>query len=266
MQLPKNLFKQKLIAGELQFGVWHSLGGPAVAEMLAVAGYDWILIDTEHSPVEVTGVLPALQMIAAYPDTSAIVRPASNDTVLIKRHLDQGAQTLLIPYVQNAEEAAEAVAAVRYPPVGRRGVAGLTRASRFGSVPDYARQAEQELCVIVQVETMEAIENLDAISGTDGIDAVFIGPADLAASMGYPGKPNHPAVLDQVRLICKRLADKNVRCGILTLNPKFAQECIDMGVDFIASAMDSSLLMKGLAENRTSLGTKRPQKDGAPRS
>lgn len=250
MQLPINQFKQRLKAGEQMHGIWNSLGGPIVPEILAAAGYDWILIDTEHSPLEVSGVLPALQTIAAYPETSPIVRPAANDAVLIKRHLDQGIQTLLIPYVQNEAEAKAAIAATRYAPEGIRGVAGLTRASRFGAIANYAQNAKDELCVILQVETLEAVSHLDVISTTEGVDAVFIGPADLAASMGYAGNPNHPDVVGLARSLITRLHDLNVPSGILTTNPDFAQECKELGVNFIASAVDAGLLNAALKANR----------------
>ncbi|MGH1464540.1 MAG: HpcH/HpaI aldolase family protein [Cognatishimia sp.] len=250
MELPINQFKRRLKNGDQMQGVWNAIGGPIVPEILAVAGYDWILVDTEHSPLEVTGVLPVLQTIAAYPETSPIVRPAANDTVLIKRHLDLGIQTLLIPYVQNESEAKAAIAATRYPPEGVRGVSGLTRATRFGAIANYAQKVNEELCVILQVETLEAVSRIEAIATTKGVDAVFIGPADLAASMGYAGNPNHPEVADLVRSLITRLKELNVPSGILTTNPDFAQECKGLGVNFIASAVDAGLLSAALKADR----------------
>lgn len=150
MNLPKNRFKRALAEKRQQIGLWCSLPGSYAAEIVAPSGFDWLLFDTEHSPGDVLTVLPQLQAVAAY-DVSPIVRPASNDAVLIKRYLDIGAQTLLIPYVQNREEAEAAASAMRYPPAGIRGVSGLTRATRFGRVTGYAKRAEEELCLLVQL-------------------------------------------------------------------------------------------------------------------
>ncbi len=238
MQNPKNRFKAALANGTHQLGIWNAIGGPSVVEMLAGAGFDWVLIDNEHAPIDVTDVLPALQAIAAYPETSAIVRPASNDPVLIKRHLDQGAQTLLIPYVQNVAEAEAAVAAMRYAPHGMRGVAGLTRATRFGRVADYTANAEAELCLIVQVETAEALEQLEAIAQVDGVHGVFIGPADLAASLGHPGELSHPEVVAAIEDALTRLKAVGVPSGILTMDEEFVRRCRELGTGFTAVAVD----------------------------
>ena len=236
MKNPTNRFKARLALGEQQIGIWNSIGQSTVAEMLATAGYDWIVLDTEHSPTEVTDVLPSLQAIAGYPGASAVVRPAWNDTVLIKRHLDQGAQSLIIPYVQSAAEAASAVAATRYPPLGMRGVAGITRASRFGSVEDYAKVAHEEICVIVQIETQAGLDNLEAIAGVEGVDGVFIGPADLAASLGYPGDTKNPAVQSAIRDALARLKAVGTPSGILALDAEFIANAIDWGTRFTAVA------------------------------
>jgi 4-hydroxy-2-oxoheptanedioate aldolase len=189
--LPQNQFKRALVAGRQQIGLWVSLASPYSAELVAGTGFDWLVIDTEHSPNEVDTTLAQLQVIAAYP-ASPVVRPAWNDKVLIKRHLDIGAQTLLIPYVQDAAEAEAAVAAVRFPLRGVRGVAGVTRASQFGRVKDYAKRAEEEICLLVQIETRAGLDNLEKIARTDGVDGVFIGPADLAAGLGHLGRPTAP--------------------------------------------------------------------------
>lgn len=242
MDMPKNRFKAKLKAGEKQLGLWCSLGGPTVAEMLATTGFDWITIDTEHAPAEVTDVLPALQALAAYPDVSPIVRPAINDSVLIKRHLDQGAQTLILPYVQTKEEAEAAVAAVRYPPRGIRGVAGLTRASRYGTVTDYAARADEEVCLIVQVETVSAMEQLEDIATVDGVDGIFFGPSDLSASMGLTGQPNHPDVKAAIRDALSRLSAVGVPGGALCLDPAWAKDTFADGAGFVAVGLDLHLL------------------------
>ena len=195
MKNPTNHFKAALKTGAQQIGIWNTIGGNTACELLASCGYDWVLVDTEHAATSTAEVLPALQAIAGYPDVSAVVRPASNDDVTIKRLLDMGAQSLLIPYVQNVAEARAAVAAMRYAPRGIRGMAGSMRATRFGSVENYATTVEEELCLIVQVETIEAMAHLEAIAQVDGVDAVFIGPADLSASMGLPGQTMHPDVV-----------------------------------------------------------------------
>jgi 4-hydroxy-2-oxoheptanedioate aldolase len=183
VELPVNTFKRALKAGNRQIGLWCTLSNNYAIEVVAGAGFDWLLIDTEHSPNELDMVLSQLQAVAAYA-THPVVRVPWNDMVTIKRVLDIGAQTLLIPYVQNEEEATKAVAYTRYPSDGLRGVAGTTRANRFGRVKDYARRASEELCVLVQVETRTALDSLGAIAAVDGIDGVFIGPGDLHASLG----------------------------------------------------------------------------------
>jgi 4-hydroxy-2-oxoheptanedioate aldolase len=243
MDLPENRFKRALRARRQQIGIWCTLGGPTVAEMLAGAGFDWILFDTEHSPADPITTLPQLQAAAAYPG-SAVVRPATNDTVLIKRFLDIGAQTLLIPYVETADEAAAAAAAMRYPPRGLRGVAMTTRASRFGRVPDYARRAEEELCLLVQVVTAAALDSLEAIAAVEGVDGVFIGPSDLAASLGHAGAPGHPEVVAAVEDAIRRLVAIGVPAGILTPDTAFARRCIELGTIFTAVGIDAGLLAR----------------------
>ena len=244
MDLPLNRFKHALMEGRQQLGLWCSLPGGLVAEILAGAGYDWILFDTEHSPSDPITVLDQLQAAAAYP-VSAVVRPAANDTVLIKRFLDVGAQTLLIPYVQNADEARAAVAATRYPPAGLRGVASTVRANRFGRVEDYAKRASEELCLLVQVETREALHEIEAIAAVEGIDGIFIGPADLAASLGHPGAPGHPDVVAAVEDAIRRVRACGKPAGILTADPVFAARCMALGTTFTAIGSDAGLLARG---------------------
>lgn len=245
MNLPKNHFKAALNAGTHQLGIWNTFGGTTVAELLAGSGFDWILVDTEHSVVSVTDVLPILQTIAAFPDVSAVVRPSTNDPDIIKRVLDLGAQTLLIPYVQSPAEAQAAVDAVRYPPAGMRGVAGLTRATQYGRVAGYSTDASQEICLLLQVETQEALEQLEEIAAIDGVDGVFIGPSDLSASMGYPGQAGHPEVVAAIEGAFERLAKLGVPSGILTLNESFAKRSIELGTAFTAVGVDMALLVKG---------------------
>ncbi|ANK91858.1 MULTISPECIES: 4-hydroxy-2-oxoheptanedioate aldolase [Rhizobium] len=244
MELPVNHFKRKLRAGKSQIGLWCGLPGSYAAEIVAPSGFDWVLFDTEHSPSDVLTVLPQLQAVAPY-DVSPVVRPAFNDPVLIKRFLDIGVQTLLVPYVQNEEEAKAAVAAIRYPPHGVRGVSALTRATRFGRVPNYARIAEQEICLLLQIETREALGQLEAIAAVEGVDGVFIGPADLAASFGHPGQPGHPEVVAAIEDAIGRLKILGKPAGILTPDETFAARCISLGTLFTAVGVDVALLARG---------------------
>ncbi|MGV0761704.1 HpcH/HpaI aldolase/citrate lyase family protein [Tistrella mobilis] len=255
MKAPLNDFKRRLTAGEVLNGFWLSLASPVASEALSLAGFDWLLFDGEHSPVDVAGVQPLLQA-AATGTASAVVRPAWNDKVLIKRLLDIGAQTLLVPFVQSAEEAAAAVQASRYPPHGVRGVAGATRASRYGQTEDYFAVANQEICVLVQVETGEALGRLEEIAAVDGVDGVFIGPSDLAASMGHLGRPGHPEVQAALKDAAARIAATGKAPGILATNAADARRYVDWGYRFVAAGVDIGVLMAGakamLAEVRGS--------------
>jgi len=243
MNLPRNEFKRAILEGRQQIGLWCTLPGSFTVEALATCGYDWLLIDTEHSPGDPLTVLPQLQAAAPYP-VSTIVRPASNDAVLIKRILDFGAQTLLVPYVQNAEEARAAVDAVRYPPAGIRGVAGITRATRYGTIKDYGRRAEEELCLLVQVETRSALDEIEAIAAVDGVDGIFIGPADLSSSMGFPGELGHPDVVAAIEGAIGRIRKAGKPAGILTPDKSFARRCIELGTTFTAVDVDANILIQ----------------------
>jgi len=243
MELPQNHFKRAIRAGQQQIGLWCSLPGAYVAEAVAGSGFDWLLLDTEHSPGDPLTVMEQLQAVAPYP-VSAVVRPASNDTVLIKRFLDLGAQTLLIPYVQSVEEAKGAVAAMRYPPRGVRGVAGVTRATKFGRVPNYAKRAEEELCLLVQIETQDALDRLEAIAAVDGVDGVFIGPADLAASLGHAGELGNPKVIAAVEDAIRRIRACGKPAGILTPDNAFAKRCIELGTLFTAVGVDAAMIAR----------------------
>lgn len=242
MELPKNKFKAAL--GRPQIGFWCSLANAYAAEIIAGAGYDWLLLDTEHAPADLETVLRQLQAVAAY-DVAPIVRPASNDAVLIKRYLDIGVQTLLIPYVQSAEEARRAVAATRYAPAGMRGVAAAMRASGFGRVANYARDAAKELCVLVQVETREALTVLEQIASVDGVDGIFIGPNDLAASLGHAGDPGHESVRAAIEGAIKRIVALGKPCGILSPDLAYAKRAMGLGVSFAAIGGDVALLARG---------------------
>lgn len=249
MDLPKNRFKAALKEGRQQIGMWCSLTGGAYAELLATCGYDWILIDTEHAPLSLQDVHAMLQAMAPYPVTP-VVRPGWNDPVEIKRLLDIGAQSLLIPYIQNVEEAKRAIAAVRYPTQGMRGVAGMTRASRYGLVKDYYRKAADEICLLLQIETQTALSEIEAIAALDGVDGIFVGPADLGASMGHLGNFGAPelraAVIDAIRRI--RAAGKPA--GIVTLDQSLLAEAMDAGTTFTAVGIDSAVIVGALRELR----------------
>jgi len=242
-ELPQNAFKKAIAAGRQQIGLWVSLASPYAAEVVAGSGFDWLVIDGEHSPNEVDNTLSQLQAAAAYP-VMPVVRPAWNDSVLIKRHLDIGAQTLLVPYVSTAAEAEKAVAAARYPKRGIRGVAGVTRAARFGRVKDYAKRVEEELCMLVQVETREALDNLEAIARTDGVDGVFIGPADLAAALGHLGDAQHAEVQSAIKDAIARIRACGKPAGILATDEASTRRYIEWGTVFTAVGLDIMVLAR----------------------
>lgn len=245
---PRNTFKSRLQAGEVQLGLWMSLGSAAAAEALSLVGYDWLLFDTEHAPVDTPQMQPILQAAAAGASAS-VVRPAWNDKVLIKRTLDIGAQTILVPFVENAAEAAAAVDAARYPPHGSRGVAGLTRASRFGLTNDYFETANENTCVLVQLETPAALAQIEEIAAVPGVDGVFIGPSDLAAGMGFLGKPGTQVVQDAIRDAADLLQALGKPAGILAVSSEDAERYLSWGFSFVAIGIDIALLLRG-AEGR----------------
>lgn len=240
----RNRFKARLADGVCQFGLWVTLSSGFATEVVAGAGYDWLLVDTEHSPGDPLTVLPQLQVIAGYPDVSALVRPAANDPVLIKRLLDAGAQSLLIPYVQSAEEARAAVAATRYPPHGIRGVSALTRATRFGRAEGYFDRAAEEICVIVQIETQTALDQLEAIAAVEGVDALFVGPADLAASLGFGANQSDPAMRAIVIETLARIRAAGKPAGLLTGDAALQRMALEAGIDFLALGVDAGLLAR----------------------
>lgn len=251
--LPRNAFKAALAAGRRQIGLWCALPGPYAAEIAAGAGYDWVLFDHEHGPSGPTDALAQLQAAAAYP-VSAVLRPPVNDAALIKRYLDLGALSLLIPMVNSAAEARAAVAATRYPPRGVRGVATVTRAGRFGRVADYAARAETDLCLMAQAETLAALDALPEIVATDGVDGVFIGPSDLAASMGLLGQLGHARVRAAVLDAIAAIAAAGKPAGVLTPDPGFARECAAAGALFVAVGVDVAILARGAEGLRRDCG------------
>ncbi|MDB5859376.1 MAG: 4-hydroxy-2-oxo-heptane,7-dioate aldolase [Ramlibacter sp.] len=244
MQTRTNRFKQALQQGRQQLGFFSTLGSSTLTELFAGCGFDWILLDTEHSPNDMPEVIAQLQAMAAF-DVSAIVRPAWSDMVLVKRLLDAGAQTLLIPSVQSAEEAQAAISYTRYPPQGLRGVSGSSRAAGYGLNTSYLKTITPELCVIVQIETRQGLRNLESIAAVEGVDAVFIGPADLAADMGHLGNGQHPEVQAAVDDAFARLKALGKPAGYLTVNEEEAQRRIAQGIAMVGVATDTSIITRG---------------------
>jgi 4-hydroxy-2-oxoheptanedioate aldolase len=244
MDMPINAFKKALKEGRTQIGLWSTLCSNMGADAIADAGFDWIVLDTEHSPNEPPDLVRQMQALRGGTATP-VVRPAWNDPVLFKRILDLGAQTLLVPFVQNAEEARKAVAATRYPPHGIRGVATTARASRFGRVKDYLKTAGEQICVLAQVETLDAVKRLPEIAAVDGIDGVFIGPSDLAASMGHLGNPMHPEVQATISGAIKPIRAAGKAGGYLTGNEEEAKKRMAEGFQFVAVGNDLGILARG---------------------
>ncbi|HUG53852.1 MAG TPA: aldolase/citrate lyase family protein [Vicinamibacteria bacterium] len=239
--LPLNRFKRALAAGRTQIGLWTTLGTGTSAEILGGAGFDWLLIDTEHSPTELPMVLEQLRALEG--GTAApVVRPAWNDAVLIKRLLDLGVLTLLVPFVQSAEEARRAVAATRYPPAGIRGIAAVHRANRYGRVKDYHRRADAEMCVLVQIETRAALAELEAIAAVDGVDGLFIGPSDLAGALGFLGDNRHPEAVAIFAEACARAGRVGKPIGILAPVEEDARRYLEMGFTYVAVGNDAAVL------------------------
>lgn len=243
MHMPVNSFKEAVRERRPQIGLWCSACSNLTAEVIAGAGFDWILVDTEHAPNELPMVVSQLQ--ALHGGTAApVVRPAWNDLVLIKRLLDAGAQNLLVPYVQTAEEARAAVAAVRYPPEGARGVAVLHRANRFGRVSDYLRRANEEICLLVQVETRAALQNLEAIAAVEGVDGLFIGPSDLAAALGHLGDNGHVEVRAAITDALRRIRAAGKASGILAPIEADARHWLAEGCTVVAVGSDLAILAR----------------------
>ncbi len=243
MKFAQNKFTHAIAAGDKQIGLWISLASPFVAEVTAPAGYDWALIDMEHSPNDYFTVLGQLQAFAATP-TTAIVRPEWNNPVIVKRLLDLGVPGLLFPMIQTVEEAQLAVSATRYPPHGIRGVSGATRATKFGRISDYVARVEDETTVILQLETAAAIGRAVDIASVDGVSGIFFGPADIAADIGLVGQPMHRDVWDLIRPAAQALIAKGIPVGTLVMDTEFAAELLNDGFTFVACASDSGLLAK----------------------
>ncbi|MDR1827159.1 MAG: 2-keto-3-deoxy-L-rhamnonate aldolase [Methylobacteriaceae bacterium] len=245
-----NPFKKAIAEGKVQYGMWLDSTSAAVAEVAATAGYDWLVIDAEHGPNTVQTMFAQLQAVAPYyPASHPIIRPLEASKALIKQALDIGAQTLLLPMIDTPEQAAQVVSYVRYPPIGERGVApAIARAARWSRVKDYMAHVEENLCVLLQVETRAGLENLDAITRTPGVDGIFIGPADLSASLGHPDDVAHPEMLAVYEKTFKRIRELGKAAGFFGGEPALTNKVIEWGANFVAIGADISLLMKALDE------------------
>ena len=236
-----NTFRQSVLRSETQIGCWASLGSPITTELLGVVGFDWILLDAEHAPNDVLTLIP--QLMALKDSRSApVVRPPANDSVVIKRLLDSGFFNFLIPFVDSATDAARAVAATRYPPQGIRGVSVGHRGNRYGTVSDYLSTANDNICVVVQIESRTAVEAIDEILAVEGVDAVFLGPSDLAASYGHIGNPNHPDVQQAIAHVFERARAAGKASGTLAPVQADAERYLSMGCQVIAVCADMGLL------------------------
>ena len=244
-----NSFKANLLSGKLQIGCWSTLTSPITAEILGLAGFDWIALDTEHAPNDLNSLL--IQLMALKESVSApVVRPPSNDPVVIKRLLDVGFCNIVVPMVETAEEATNAVHTTRYPPEGVRGVSVSMRGNRYGTTPDYLNQINQNITVIAQIESRKALENIDEILKVGGIDALFIGPSDLAADLGHLGNISHHEVQEAISLITARALAVRKSVGIFTSSETDARRYISMGMNLVAVGSDQSLLRKSTQDLR----------------
>jgi len=238
----KNQFKQALMGDKPIFGLWQGIPNTSVAEIGAGAGFDWLLVDAEHGPFDLQSVMSHLQAIEPYP-VSAIVRPVEGSTALIKQLLDVGAQTLLVPMVDDAEQARRIVAAAKYPPAGVRGLGtSMARAANWNRTTDYLEKANDEVCVVAQIETLAGLKNIEEIVKVDGVDAVFIGPSDLSAAMGYIGNPGHPDVVTAIKNAFKVIHAAGKQVGVLAVTKELADKYVEAGARFIGVGVDAALL------------------------
>jgi 4-hydroxy-2-oxoheptanedioate aldolase len=245
MAIPANRFKQALRDGQVLIGLWQGLGNAVSAELCAGLGFDWLLFDGEHGPNDLPSMLAQLQAVSHHA-SHPVARLPIGETRLVKQYLDIGFTTLLIPMVDTAEQAAEMVRAVRYPPRGKRGVAAyITRASQWNGIPDYLAEADEQICLLLQAETRMALENLDAIAAMDGVDGVFIGPSDLSASMGHRGNPGHPDVQAAIADAIVRIKAAGKAAGTLAVQEETARHYLGLGCQFVAVGTDTGLLAEG---------------------
>lgn len=248
MAVPANTFKQALREGRAQIGLWQALACPYTAELCAGAGFDWLLFDGEHAPNDIRSLLSQLQAVSAY-QSHPVARLPIGQTHLVKQYLDIGFTTLLVPLVDTPEQAAELALAVRYPPHGRRGIgSAIARASRWNRIAGYLDGADDEVCLLVQAETRLAMENLDEIAGTDGVDGVFIGPADLSAALGHRGNPKHPEVQAAIEDGIARILAAGKAAGVLIADETLARRYLELGCTFVAVGTDVTILAQGTAD------------------
>jgi 4-hydroxy-2-oxoheptanedioate aldolase len=251
MQSPVNPFKQALAERRAQIGLWVGLADHYTTEICAGAGFDWLLLDGEHSPNDLRTLLQQAQVVAAYPATHAIARvPMGHGhagEMLLKQYLDLGIQTLLVPMVDTAAQAQAIVRGMRYPPGGIRGMGGA-RASRWGRYPAYAKEANEQVCLLVQAESQLALDNLEAIAAVDGVHGVFIGPADLSASLGHVGNPGHPEVQAAIDGAITRIVKAGKAAGILTTDDDLARHYLGLGATFVAVGLDNNLLARATSQ------------------
>ena len=246
MPAPHNKFKAQLKTGKVQIGCWAGMADPYATEMLGTAGFDWLLIDAEHAPNDIRSILSQLQALATSSSSPVVRLPVGNEA-LVKQTLDIGVQSLMIPMIESVEQAKAMVHAVRYPPKGRRGVgAALARASRFSQIPDYLLTADQEICLILQVENLKGLDALEGILLLEGVDGVFIGPSDLAANMGYPGQTDHEAVRSKVVAALAQIKQAGKAAGVLSTDEGFTRDCISSGVEFTAVGIDVVIYVNAL--------------------
>jgi 4-hydroxy-2-oxoheptanedioate aldolase len=269
MNVPPNPFKRAISRGTPQIGLWVALADAGCAELCAGAGFDWLLLDGEHGPNDLRTLLAQLQAIAAY-DSHPVVRLPHGDANLIKQVLEIGAQTLLVPMVETAAQAADLVTAMHYPPVGKRGVgAALGRSSRWSRIPNYLTQATEELCLLVQIETVQGLENAADIAATPGVDGIFIGPADLSASMGHLGEMTHPDVLAAIERCIKLARGAGKAAGVLMGDETLVRRYLDLGCTFVAVGADTLLLSMSadrLARTFKGLAQSAPSKEAGSRN
>jgi 4-hydroxy-2-oxoheptanedioate aldolase len=242
--LPRNAFKQALSIGKRQVGLWSGLASPIAAEIIAGAGFDWIVIDGEHAPNDIPSLLAQLHAMRGG-TAEPVFRVPWNDAVIIKRALDVGARSLLVPFVQNAQEAHKAVAATRYPPLGIRGVALGPRANDYGRIKGYHRNAHLDTCVLVQLESRAALLEIEAIAAVEGVDGLFIGPSDLAADFGHLGNPKHPEVQEAIKDAVERIRKAGKSAGIFAGDIEDVDFFFGLGFNFISTGSDVGLLARG---------------------
>jgi 4-hydroxy-2-oxoheptanedioate aldolase len=246
MPAPANRFKAAITAGSPQIGLWLNTACAIPAEIAGRAGFDWLVIDGEHGPNDISTISAQLQALSGS-SAEPVVRPPMGETWMIKQLLDLGARTLLVPMVDTPDQAKALVSAMRYPPNGVRGMGAMVaRASGFGAIPDYVESAESELCLLVQIESVEAVKNIEAIAAIEGVDGLFIGPADLSADMGYRGRLDSPEVKTVIRDSIRRIVSTGKPAGILTFDEALNRECLDLGATFVAVGGDVTELAVAL--------------------